>query len=32
MNIKTFLNDFGCKPNKVWVDEGDEFYNRSIKS
>ena len=21
-----------CKPNKVWVDKGSEFYNRSMKS
>ena len=20
------------KPNKIWVDEGNEFYNRSVKS
>ena len=22
----------GCKPNKIWVDKGSEFYNRSMKS
>ena len=22
----------GCKPNKIWVDKGSKFYNRSIKS
>ena len=22
----------GCKPNKTWVDKGNEFYNRSMKS
>ena len=22
----------GCKPNKIWVDTGSEFYNRSMKS
>ena len=21
-----------CKPNKIWVDKGTEFYNRSMKS
>ena len=20
-----------CKPNKIWVDKGSEFYNRSMK-
>ena len=23
---------FGCKPNKIWVDKGSEFYNRLVKS
>ena len=22
----------GCKPNKIWEDEGSEFYNISMKS
>ena len=22
----------GCKPNKIWVDKGRKFYNRSMKS
>ena len=22
----------GCKPNKIWVDEGSKFYSRSMKS
>ena len=26
------LNESGPKPNKVWVDRGGEFYNRSMKS
>ena len=26
------LNESGRKPNKIWVDKGGEFYNRSIKS
>ena len=21
-----------CKPNKVWVDRGRKFYNKSVKS
>ena len=21
----------GCKPNKIWVDQGDEFYNKLFK-
>ena len=21
----------GCKPNKIWVDKGSEFYNNSFK-
>ena len=26
------LNTFSCKPNKIWVDKGSRFYNRSMKS
>ena len=26
------LNDSKGKPNKIWMDKGSEFYNRSIKS
>ena len=25
------LDQSGCKPNKIWVDEGSEFCNRSMK-
>ena len=25
------LDKSGCKPNKIWVDEGSEFYNNSFK-
>ena len=25
------LKEFNQKPNKVWVDKGSEFYNRSTK-
>ena len=30
--FKTFLNESSHKPNKVYLDKGSEFYNRSIKS
>ena len=26
------LGDSNCKSNKIWVDKGSEFYNRSMKS
>ena len=26
------LNESNHKPNKIWVDKGNEFYNKSIKS
>ena len=26
------VDKFGCKPHKIWVDKGSEFYNRSRKS
>ena len=26
------LKESDCKPNKIWVDKGSAFYNRSIKS
>ena len=26
------LNQSNCKPNKVWVDKGSKFHNRSMKS
>ena len=26
------LNESGCKPNKIWVNKGLEFYNKSVKS
>ena len=26
-----FLNDSERKPNKIWVDQSSEFYNRSFK-
>ena len=27
-----FLDKFGRKPNKIWVDKSSEFYNRLMKS
>ena len=27
---QNFLDESGRKPNKIWVDQGDKFYNRSI--
>ena len=26
------LNELKWKPNRIWVDKGSEFYNRSMKS
>ena len=26
------LDESKCKPNKIWVDKGSEFYSRSMKS
>ena len=26
------LNKSGPKPNKIWIDKGSKFYNRSMKS
>ena len=31
--FQNFLDKFGWKPKKIWVDKGSgEFYNRSMKS
>ena len=30
--FKNCLVKSGSKPNKIWVDKGSEFYNRSMKS
>ena len=30
--FQIFLKESNCKPNKIWVDKGIEFYNRSMKS
>ena len=29
--FQEFLDKSGCKPNKIWVDKGSEFYNSSLK-
>ena len=30
--FQKFLKESSRKPNKIWVDKGSEFYNRSVKS
>ena len=30
--FQKILKESNCKPNKIWVDKGSEFYNRSVKS
>ena len=30
--FKKMLNEWNRKPNKIWVDKGSEFYNKSMKS
>ena len=30
--FQTILKKSNRKPNKIWVDKGSEFYNKSIKS
>ena len=30
--FQKFLNESKHKANKIWVDKGSEFYNRSMKS
>ena len=32
MIFKKFLNESNHKLNKIWVDKGSEFYNKSMKS
>ena len=31
MHFKKILDDSKRKPNKIWVDKGNEFYNNSFK-
>ena len=30
--FQIILDESTRKPNKIWVDQGNEFYNRSMKS
>ena len=30
--FQKILDEWNCKPNKIWVDQGSEFYSRSTKS
>ena len=30
--FQKILDEANRKPNKIWVDKGSEFYNRSMKS
>ena len=30
--FQIILDESTRKPNKIWVDKGNEFYNRSMKS
>ena len=30
-SFQKLLHGSNCKPNKIWVDKGSEFCNRSIK-
>ena len=30
--FQKILDESRCKPNRIWVDKGSEFYNKSIKS
>ena len=30
--FQKILDESNCKPNKLWVDGGSEFYNRLMKS
>ena len=30
--FQKILDKSNCKPNKIWLDKGIEFYNRSVKS
>ena len=29
--FQKMLDESNCKANKIWVDKGSEFYNRSMK-
>ena len=29
--FQNILDESNCKPNKIWVDKGSTFYNKSMK-
>ena len=31
-DFQKYLKESNHKPNKIWVDKGSEFYNRSVNS
>ena len=31
MHLKKILSDSNRKPNKIWIDQGCEFYNNAFK-
>ena len=31
MHLKKILSDSNRKPNKIWVDQGSELYNNTLK-
>ena len=31
LQLPMLFNESNSKPNKIWVDKGSEFYNRSMK-
>ena len=32
LQLQLQLKESNCNPNKIWVDKGSEFYNKSMKS
>ena len=30
--LQKTLHKLNCKPNKIWIEKGSKFYNRSMKS
>ena len=30
--FQKFLDESNLTPNKIWIDKGSEFYNKSVKS
>ena len=29
--FKKTLNESNCKPNRIWIEKGSQFYDRSLK-